>query len=68
MPNQVLYVDQCPTCGRKLQISLEYLGQIVACKHCHRKFRSCGDSDTSENAAMEARIELLLANASEAIA
>ena len=30
----------CPTCGRPLRISAEYMDQIVICPHCGGKFIS----------------------------
>lgn len=32
------FVQQCPICGRNLQIRLEYLGRNVACQHCRGQF------------------------------
>jgi hypothetical protein len=34
MPNPTYYVQECPTCGRRLQIRVEYLGRRVVCQHC----------------------------------
>jgi hypothetical protein len=34
MSNVVFYVQECPTCGRRLQIRVEYLGKKVICQHC----------------------------------
>lgn len=34
------FVQPCPTCGRKLQIKVEYLGLEVACQHCGANFVS----------------------------
>lgn len=28
------FVQPCPTCGRSLQIRLQYLGKKVVCRHC----------------------------------
>ena len=36
------YFDQeCPTCGRLLQVRVEYLGKSVACRHCRGEFEAC---------------------------
>jgi hypothetical protein len=35
------YVQECPTCGRNLQIRVEYLGKRVVCQHCQAKFEAC---------------------------
>lgn len=34
------FVQSCPTCGRKLQVKVEYLGLEVSCQHCGAKFIS----------------------------
>jgi hypothetical protein len=34
MSNPTYYVQECPTCGRRLQIRVEYLGKRVVCQHC----------------------------------
>ena len=34
MSNPIYYVQECPTCGRRLQIRVEYLGRRVVCQHC----------------------------------
>lgn len=32
------YVQECPTCGRKLNVRVEYLGKKVVCQHCRAPF------------------------------
>ena len=34
MSNPTYFVQECPTCGRRLQIRVEYLGRSVVCQHC----------------------------------
>ena len=34
MSNPTYFVQECPTCGRSLQIRVEYLGRRVVCQHC----------------------------------
>ena len=34
MPGPTYFVQECPTCGRHLQIRVEYLGRKVVCQHC----------------------------------
>jgi hypothetical protein len=34
MSNPTYFVQECPTCGRTLQIRVEYLGRKVVCQHC----------------------------------
>jgi len=38
MPNVTYFVQECPTCGRRLQVRVEYLGKRVACQHCQGTF------------------------------
>jgi hypothetical protein len=32
---EAYFVQECPTCGRSLQIRVDYLGKRVICQHCH---------------------------------
>ena len=34
MSKSTYFVQECPTCGRTLEIRVEYLGKRVACRHC----------------------------------
>ena len=34
MSNPTYFIQECPTCGRRLQIRVEYLGRRVVCQHC----------------------------------
>jgi hypothetical protein len=34
MSSATYFVQECPTCGRRLQIRVEYLGRRVVCRHC----------------------------------
>ena len=34
MSNPTFFVQECPVCGRRLQIRVEYLGRSVVCQHC----------------------------------
>jgi DNA-directed RNA polymerase subunit RPC12/RpoP len=34
MSYPIYFVQECPTCGRRLQIRVEYLGRQVVCPHC----------------------------------
>ena len=40
MTQRVFFMQECPTCGRNLQVRVEYLGRLVACQHCHGSFIS----------------------------
>ena len=32
------YLQPCPTCGRRLQIRIEYINRKVICYHCNASF------------------------------
>ena len=38
MSKSTYFVQGCPTCGRRLQIRVEYLGKKVVCQHCQGRF------------------------------
>ena len=42
MLHSTYFVQGCPTCGRRLQIRVEYLGRRVVCQHCRGHFVACG--------------------------
>lgn len=33
-----LFVQNCPTCGRRMQIQVRYLGMTLSCPHCQNSF------------------------------
>ena len=41
MSRSTYFYQECPTCGRSLQVRVEYLGRHVVCQHCHGKFEAC---------------------------
>jgi hypothetical protein len=41
MPKSVYFVQECPTCGRNLEVRVEYLGKFVVCQHCQGRFVAC---------------------------
>ena len=46
MPSATYFVQECPTCGRNLQVRVQYLGKMVVCQHCGAQFQACDpDSD-----------------------
>jgi hypothetical protein len=47
MPGATYFVQECPTCGRRLQIRVEYLGKRVVCQHCQGSF-SATDASRGE--------------------
>ena len=40
MSRATFFLRDCPTCGRRLQIRVEYLGRTVRCKHCDALFEA----------------------------
>lgn len=40
MSRSTYFVQECPTCGRSLQVCVEYLGRQVVCQHCHGRFEA----------------------------
>jgi hypothetical protein len=45
MSKPVYYVQECPTCGRRLQIRVVYLGKRVVCQHCLAEFDATDPSN-----------------------
>lgn len=63
MNRATFFLRPCPTCGRKLQIRVHYLGKSVTCRHCKATFNA---SDPGMSRAAEAdpileRVDRLLA-------
>ena len=44
MPRIAHYYQDCPTCGRTLQVRVEYLGRSIGCPHCRGRFRATDPS------------------------
>jgi DNA-directed RNA polymerase subunit RPC12/RpoP len=70
MAGATYYVQECPTCGRNLQVRVEYLGKKVACRHCSARFvardPSSMDYDPCDSSAsMLARADQLIEAASQ---
>ena len=41
------FVQECPTCGRNLQVRVDYMGKRVVCQHCSAKFQACDPSSAA---------------------
>ena len=73
MSNATYFVQECPTCGRRLQIRVEYLGRRVVCQHCQGQLIATDpanmryDAPTSSNALLQRADELLRTVAQRAI-
>lgn len=68
MSKVTYFVQECPTCGRRLEIRLDYLGKKVVCQHCQGKFLASDSrqaSHLSESGILMQRAEELLAMADE---
>lgn len=52
------FVQECPTCGRNLQVRVEYMGKRVVCQHCKAKFEAC-DPTSAAYPPMESSLSLL---------
>ena len=48
MARITFFVQECPTCGRNLQVRVEYLGKQVVCQHCRGRFEACDPAGVSE--------------------
>jgi hypothetical protein len=57
MSRATFFIRECPTCGRRLQIRVEYLGRMVRCKHCEAHFMAHDPSSPAEMA--DPRLSLL---------
>ena len=69
MSRKTYFHQECPTCGRTLQVRVEYLGRHIACQHCGSQFEACDPSTAAcppsqSGMAMLRRAEELL-NAAE---
>jgi hypothetical protein len=40
MTRSTYFVQECPTCGRDLEIRVEFLGRAVSCQHCGGRFEA----------------------------
>ena len=68
MSRATYFVQECPTCGRCLQVRIEYLGRTVVCQHCRASFLARDPAtgslspSTADQALLE-RADRLLASA-----
>jgi hypothetical protein len=65
MSSAMFFVQQCPTCGRRLRVCVEYLGKTIQCRHCRGTFVA-RDPDSSPSRSdpegvLMRRVEELLA-------
>jgi DNA-directed RNA polymerase subunit RPC12/RpoP len=65
MSRSTYFVQECPTCGRNLQVRVHYLGKQVVCQHCGARFEAYDASSgaippPSSSLSVLARAEELL--------
>ena len=65
MAGVTYFVQECPTCGRRLQVRVSYLGKRVACLHCSAQFtaydpHSPDDPPSDYGLDLLARVDQLL--------
>lgn len=53
MPRSTYFVQDCSTCGRKLQVRVEYLGKKVACQHCGARFVAADQAEVDVHSDSE---------------
>jgi hypothetical protein len=68
MSRNTYFVQECPTCGRKLEIRVQYLGKQVVCQHCNAQFEaydasSAGYPPPASSLSLLERAEQLLQTA-----
>ena len=44
MSGITFFYQECPTCGRMLQVRIQFLGRKVRCRHCQGEFQACDPS------------------------
>lgn len=57
MSGATYFVQECPTCGRRLQVRVEYLGRHLVCQHCQGRFEA---ADSTGQSASDSSSEILL--------
>ncbi len=58
MSHTTFFVQECPTCGRRLQIRVAYLGKRLYCQHCGGPFYAA-DPSMKGPRGDQARVHLL---------
>ncbi len=70
MTRATFFVQECPTCGRRLQVKVMYLGKKVVCQHCSGSFEARDPANAmadpaASGVALLQRAEQLLASVGE---
>ena len=66
MSRATFFLRDCPTCGRRLQVRVEYLGRTVRCKHCEALFEA--DDPSHPRPTQDASRESLMDRANQLLA
>lgn len=53
MSNSTYFIQECPTCGRRLYIRVKYLGKRLQCQHCHGQFEAIDSTIARCDSAQE---------------
>jgi len=48
MSSPTYFIEECPTCGRRVQVRVEYLGRQVVCQHCRGAFVAHGTAGRTD--------------------
>ena len=72
MSSSTYFMQECPTCGRGLQVRVEYLGKQIVCRHCDAYFEACDPTSAAyppsqSGLALLKRAEELLAEAQDTV-
>lgn len=66
MSRATFFLRECPTCGRRLQIRVEYLGRTLRCRHCGALFEaddpSCPKPTADSGGSLLERADKLLSS------
>ena len=70
MSHATCFYQECPTCGRSLEIRVEYLGKRLVCQHCRGELLASGPREATSSAkvtesALLRRVDELLAEAKQ---
>ena len=58
MAGVTYFIQECPTCGRRLQVRVIYMGKRIACRHCSAQFAAC-DPQSPESPTSHSSVTLL---------
>lgn len=64
MSHATFFVQECPICGRSLEVRVTYLGRNVVCQHCGGSFTASDGSvelSPEDSGLLLLRVEELLA-------